>query len=103
MNVCFDIDGTITAEPRFFSLLSHAVRKAGGNVYIVTSRLRTIETLKATRQELKELGIVYAYFVYSSRSKRGRTNLPIQQSRLVREIYFSENRLLQGESRRHLL
>jgi cyclopropane fatty-acyl-phospholipid synthase-like methyltransferase len=73
MNVCFDLDETITAEPRFFSLLSHAVRKSGGNVYVVTSRTRTIETLKATRQELKELGIVYTHlFILHDRSEAER-------------------------------
>jgi len=61
MNVCFDIDGTITAHPEFFRLLSHAVRKSGGEVFIVTSRTRTIETKRATRKELSELGIIYSH------------------------------------------
>lgn len=73
MNVGFDIDDTITAQPEFFRLLSHAIKKSGGGVYIVTSRTRTIETLKATRQELKELGIVYDHlFIIHDRSEADR-------------------------------
>jgi len=61
LKVCFDVDGTITAHPEFFSLLSHAVRKSGGEVFVVTSRTRTIETKRATKQELSELGIIYSH------------------------------------------
>jgi len=99
MNVCFDIDGTITAEPRFFSLLSHAVRKSGGSVYVVTSRTRTIETLKATRQELKELGIVYTHlYILHDRSEAERicpfNNLDWYEKYIFQKtIYCKANRV----------
>jgi len=59
MNLCLDIDGVITENPEFFSLLSRTVKGAGGTVRVVTSRTRTPETMEATRKELNELGIVY--------------------------------------------
>ena len=31
-----DVDGVISAEPRLFSFLSHAIHKAGGEVFILT-------------------------------------------------------------------
>ncbi len=52
MRVALDIDGTITEKPEFFSLLSRAVRREGGMVYVVTSRLGTPEAEKETRKEL---------------------------------------------------
>jgi len=73
VNVCFDVDGTVTAQPEFFSLLSHAVKESGGDVFIVTSRTRTIETKRATREELKELGIVYDHlFILHDRTEAER-------------------------------
>jgi len=59
MTVCFDVDGTITENPEFFRLLSHTVKDSGGQVFIITSRTRTLETMEATKKELSELGIVY--------------------------------------------
>ena len=59
MNVCFDVDGTITENPEFFSLLSRAIRDSNGRVHVVTSRTRTPETMEATKRELNEMGIVY--------------------------------------------
>jgi len=59
MNVCLDVDNTITENPKFFSLLSHAVKDSGGRVHIVTSRTRTPKTMDATRKELSEIGIAY--------------------------------------------
>ncbi len=52
MRVALDIDGTITEKPEFFSLLSRAVRREGGMVIVVTSRLGTPEAEKETRKEL---------------------------------------------------
>ncbi len=52
MRVALDIDGTITEKPEFFSLLSRSVRREGGMVYVVTSRLGTPEAEKETRKEL---------------------------------------------------
>jgi len=59
MNICFDVDGTITENPEFFSLLSHAVKASGGKVFVITSRTYTPETIEATRKELNELRIIY--------------------------------------------
>lgn len=54
-----DIDKTITASPEFFSILSNAVRAAGGKVYIVSSRADILEARVETAKELRGLGIVY--------------------------------------------
>ena len=59
MNVCFDIDGTITERPEFFSLLSRAVKKSGGKVFVLTSRTRSPEAMEATKLELSGYGIEY--------------------------------------------
>ena len=59
MNVCFDIDGTITDNPEFFGLLSRTVKDSGGQVFVITSRTRAPETMEATKKELDEMGIVY--------------------------------------------
>ncbi|MEI7752556.1 MAG: HAD family hydrolase, partial [Candidatus Omnitrophota bacterium] len=59
MKVCFDIDGTITERPEFFSLLSRAVRKSGGKVFVVTSRTRSAENMEATKREVNDCGIEY--------------------------------------------
>lgn len=59
MNLALDIDGTITAMPRFFALLSCATRVAGGRVFVVTSRSDTPEVARQTRRELKGYGIEY--------------------------------------------
>jgi hypothetical protein len=55
MNVALDIDGTITRMPEFFAFLSHAVRAAGGKVYVVTSR--AVDAAVQTRHELQSYGI----------------------------------------------
>jgi hypothetical protein len=52
MYVALDIDGTITAMPVFFALLSRSVRAAGGKVYVVTSRANTPEVAERARREL---------------------------------------------------
>ena len=52
MNIALDIDGTITKNPAFFSVLSQAVRQAGGKVYIVTSRGNDDVARVQTMQEL---------------------------------------------------
>ena len=73
MNICFDVDGTITTQPEFFKVLSHAVKKSGGAVHIVTSRTRTVETKNATREELKGYGIAYDHlFIIHDRSEADR-------------------------------
>ena len=59
MNICLDIDGTITEDPKFFSLLSNTIKASGGKVFIVTSRTPCHETDVITREELEEFGIVY--------------------------------------------
>ena len=52
-----DIDGTITLDPNFYSEFSHACRRNGVSVHIVSARPR--EFLSGTEEELQELGIVY--------------------------------------------
>ena len=57
MNVGLDIDGTITAEPEMFSILSRGLKEKGHNVYILTFRHE--EYRDSTEAELKEMGIVH--------------------------------------------
>jgi hypothetical protein len=59
MNIALDIDGTITKNPGFFSLLSQSVRRAGGRVYIVTSRGNADGVEEQTRQELASYGLEF--------------------------------------------
>jgi hypothetical protein len=59
MNVALDIDGTITAKPEFFAVLSKAIRANGGKVIIVTSRSNTTEVKAQTRRELRGYGIAF--------------------------------------------
>jgi len=59
MNIALDIDGTITKNPRFFSILSQAVRQDGGKVYIVTSRGNTNDSRVQTEKELTSYGIEF--------------------------------------------
>lgn len=56
MNIALDIDGTITSNPGFFSMLSHSVRRGGGKVYILTSRSDNDSTEKVTKEELTSYG-----------------------------------------------
>lgn len=57
MNVAIDIDGTITALPLVFSVLSKGLRLEGHKVIIVTFRLEPFR--KGTEEELASLGIEY--------------------------------------------
>ena len=52
-----DIDGTITADPAYFSALARSVRATGNLVHVVSSRSPAGEA--ETRKELKELGVAY--------------------------------------------
>jgi hypothetical protein len=60
-NLGLDIDGVITSNPQFFSLLSSQWRKEGGKVHIVSSRSRRDEVIKATKEELRILGVNYDF------------------------------------------
>jgi len=57
MNIGIDIDGTITAAPEFFAVLTRAFRQAGHKVYIVTYRQPL--AVQSTRDELARWGIEY--------------------------------------------
>ena len=59
MNIALDIDGTITKNPEFFSVLSQAIRQAGGKVYIVTSRSNADGVEVQTRKELASYAIEF--------------------------------------------
>jgi len=59
MNIALDIDGTITKNPEFFSVLSQAIRQAGGKVYIFTSRSNADGVEVQTRKELDLYGIEF--------------------------------------------
>lgn len=57
MRLGLDMDGTITADPRFFALLSQTVQAIGGKVYIITLRESYFEDM--TRAQLDAIGIKY--------------------------------------------
>jgi len=57
MTVGLDIDGTITAYPKLYALLSQTIRAIGGRVVIISARPRSPEALRITKQELTTLGI----------------------------------------------
>jgi hypothetical protein len=57
--VAFDMDDTITANPKFFSFLSHAIKKAGGAVFVISSRTDIPEARQATYEELREYNIAF--------------------------------------------
>lgn len=76
MNIALDIDGTITRRPKFFAVLSRAVRAAGGKVFIVTSRSDTAEVRALTRRELGAHGVAYDELVIIADSEQGRAACP---------------------------
>lgn len=57
MKIGIDIDGTITAIPLLFKIMTAALRKEGHQVFIVTFRNKAHR--KETLIDLKELGIEY--------------------------------------------
>ena len=57
MRVGLDIDGTITANPSYFSALTERVYAEGGSVIVITSRLDIGYNKMITIAELKELSI----------------------------------------------
>jgi hypothetical protein len=59
MNVALDTDGTITAMPSLFAVLSCAVRAFRGKVIIVTSQANTPEVRDVTRRELRGYGVEF--------------------------------------------
>jgi hypothetical protein len=59
MNVGLDMDGTITASPKFFALLCRAVKAGRGKVYVVTSRTDSPEARRDTLAELDRYGIEF--------------------------------------------
>ena len=58
MRLGLDIDGTIAADPKFFSASAAEVLLAGGEVHVVTSR--SPEGRRETVAELRDLGIKYS-------------------------------------------
>ncbi len=59
MNIGLDVDDTITKNPEFFRLLASAIRKAGGNIHIISSRTDQPDVVEFTRDELDRLGVTY--------------------------------------------
>ena len=58
MKLYLDIDDTITADPVFFSKISHRVSACAGEVHVVSSRSQ--EAMPQTRAEIDAYGIVYS-------------------------------------------
>ena len=69
MIFAFDLDGTITAAPDLFSVLSHALRNAGHKVYIITARHEIMK--KQTELYLSNRDIVHdgLFFEYDKLKK----------------------------------
>ena len=63
MVVGLDIDGTITAAPEFFRMLSEAVYREGGKVIIVSARSNTRLVRTETEIELRRYGILYSKLI----------------------------------------
>ncbi len=59
MNIGLDIDDTITAQPEFFSMLTHSIRQLGGKVYVVSTRMNTEDVREITEEMLKSYDVVY--------------------------------------------
>jgi len=57
VNIGIDIDGTISAAPEFFAVLTRTFRREGHKVYIIT--YREPMAVEATRRELADWGIEY--------------------------------------------
>lgn len=76
MNIALDIDGTITRQPKFFAVLSRAVRASGGKVFIVTSRADTQEVRALTRREMDSYKVEYDELVVIADSEQARAACP---------------------------
>jgi len=88
MNVGIDIDGTITAIPPLFSILTKALRKEGHKVFIVTFRHELCK--EETEQELKEMGIEYDKLVMGDQT----LNFTWKAKQVVKhklEAFFEDN------------
>ena len=89
MIVGFDIDGTITKHPKFFSFLTSALIEKGHKVIIITSR----DDKVLTEKDLKECGIVYAELIvadYSTTEDLDQWKAKVCQEKDV-EIYFEDD------------
>ncbi len=62
MNIAFDLDGTITRSPAFFSVISKALVASGHSVFIVTWR----EDREFALEDLAEHGITFSQLVLPS-------------------------------------
>lgn len=62
MRIAFDIDGTITCCPEFFSVVSKALIAAGHKVYVISYR----EDREFAEQDLAEYGVVFDELVLPS-------------------------------------
>jgi hypothetical protein len=58
-----DIDGTITAAPDFFRMLTAAVYRDGGKVLVISARSNTAEARRESEMQLRELGLLYSKLI----------------------------------------
>jgi hypothetical protein len=63
MVVGLDIDGTITAAPEFFSMLTKAVYREGGKVLIISARTKSSAVREHTEAELRGYGVIYSKLI----------------------------------------
>ncbi len=77
MNIALDIDDTITKIPPFFCLLARSIRRAGGKVYVLTTRSDEEFVRKHTREELASYGLEYdGLFIIPNSGSRGQLPCP---------------------------
>ncbi len=68
MKLALDFDGVITEAPSFFATVTHALRAAGHEIYIVTDH---DEHYRSQREaELRDLGIAYDELVIRGQKER---------------------------------
>jgi hypothetical protein len=87
MIVGLDIDGTITAAPEFFRMLSEAVYRDGGKVIIVSARSNSSISRTETIAELRQLGIPYSKLILLPEGAAMVGNPPSELSYLERYLW----------------
>ena len=88
MKIGIDIDGTITAIPLLFKIMTPALRREGHQVFIVTFRHEGHR--KETAEELKDMGIEYDKLVMGNQV----ANFPWKAKQVVKydlDAFFEDS------------
>ena len=77
LKIGFDMDGTVTKYPEFFSLLSRLTRENNSKVYIISSRSNNRDVVEKTRKELRSLHIAFdEIYLLSDPGINGKGQIP---------------------------